>query len=153
MINLIRTDSSNEDYKTLVLELDKDLAARDGDNAPFFAQYNKSDDIKYTIVAYENGVAVGSGAIKEYEAGVVEIKRMYVPPVHRGKGIASVVLKELEVWAKELGYSKAILETGKKMPEAISVYNKNGYALIPNYGQYSGVEESVCFEKFFDTAY
>ncbi len=148
MINLIRTDSSNEDYRKLVLELDKDLAERDGDDAPFFAQYNKSDDIKYTIVAYDDGIPVGSGAIKEYEDGVVEVKRMYVPPVHRGKGIASVVLKDLEQWAKELGYSKAILETGKKMPEAIRVYNKNGYALIPNYGQYAGVEESVCFEKF-----
>ena len=147
MIDLIRTDSSNEDYRKLVLELDKDLAERDGDDASFFAQYNKSDDIKYTIVAYENGVPVGSGAIKEYKTGVVEVKRMYVPPVHRGKGIASVVLKELEVWANELGYNKAILETGKKMPEAISVYNKNGYALIPNYGQYAGIEESVCFEK------
>lgn len=150
MIDLIRTDSSNEDYRKLVLELDKDLAERDGDDAPFFAQYNKSDDIKYTIVAYENGVAVGSGAIKQYEDGVVEVKRMYVPPVHRGKGIASVVLKELEVWAKELGYNKAILETGKKMPEAISVYKKNSYTLIPNYGQYAGVEESVCFEKVLD---
>lgn len=150
MIDLIRTDSSNEDYRKLVLELDKDLAERDGDDAPFFAQYNKSDDIKYTIVAYEDGVRVGSGAIKHYEDGVVEIKRMYVPPVQRGKGIASVVLKELEVWAKELGYSKAILETGKKMPEAISVYKKNGYVLIPNYGQYAAVEESVCFEKVLD---
>jgi GNAT superfamily N-acetyltransferase len=72
---------------------------------------------------------------------------MYVPPVHRGKGIASVVLKELEVWAKELSYSKAILETGKKMVEAIRVYEKNSYSIIPNYGQYVGVEESVCFEK------
>lgn len=147
MISLIRTDSSNEDYRKLVLELDKDLAARDGDDAPFFAQYNKSDDIKYVIVAYQDNVPVGSGAIKHYEDDVVEVKRMYVPPVHRGKGIATVVLKELEVWAKELNYSKAILETGKKMVEAIRVYEKNGYSLIPNYGQYAGVEESVCFEK------
>lgn len=147
MINLIRTDSSNEDYRKLVLELDKDLAAKDGDAAPFFAQYNKSDDIKYVVVAYEDNVPVGSGAIKHYEDDVVEVKRMYVPPVHRGKGIAPVVLKELERWATELHYKKAILETGKKMVEAIRVYEKNGYSLIPNYGQYAGVEESVCFEK------
>ncbi|HYD22339.1 MAG TPA: GNAT family N-acetyltransferase [Flavipsychrobacter sp.] len=147
MVTLLRTDSTNEDYRKLVSELDKDLAARDGDDAPFFAQYNKSDDIKYVIVAYENGIAVGSGAIKHYEGDTVEIKRMYVPLEHRGKGIASIVLKDLELWAKELNYAKCILETGKKMPEAIRVYEKNGYALIPNYGQYAGVEESVCFEK------
>lgn len=147
MINLVRTNSSNEDYWKLVLELDKDLAARDGDDAPFFAQYNKSDDIKYVIVAYRDNVPVGSGAIKHYEDDVVEVKRMYVPPVYRGKGIAPVVLKELEQWATELNYKKAILETGKKMVEAIRVYEKNGYSLIPNYGQYAGVEESVCFEK------
>lgn len=147
MIKLIRTNASNEDYKRLVTELDKDLAAKDGDDAPFFAQYNKSDDIKYVIVAYQDNVPVGSGAIKHYENDVVEVKRMYVPPVYRGKGIASVVLKELEVWAKELQYNKAILETGKKMPEAISVYKKNDYSIIPNYGPYAGVHESVCFEK------
>lgn len=147
MITLIRTDSSNEDYRKLVSELDKDLAARDGDDAPFFAQYNKSDDIKHVIVVYEDNVPVGSGAIKHYEDSVVEVKRVYVPPVHRGKGIATVVLKELEVWAKELGYNEAILETGKKMVEAIRVYEKNDYSIIPNYGQYVGIEESVCFEK------
>ena len=147
MMILLRTDSSNEDYRKLVSELDKDLAARDGDDAPFFAQYNKSDDIKYCIVAYRDEVPVASGAIKHYEGGVMEVKRMYVPLQHRGKGIASVVLKDLEAWAKELGYTKCILETGKKMPEAIRVYEKNDYALIPNYGQYAGVVESVCFEK------
>jgi GNAT superfamily N-acetyltransferase len=147
MIRLIRTDSSNKDYQQLVAELDKDLAIRDGDDAPFFAQYNKSDDIKYVVVAYQNDIAVGSGAIKHYDGDVVEVKRMYVPPSFRGTGIAPAVLKELEQWARELGFSKCILETGKKMPEAIGLYKKSGYTLIPNYGQYAGVEESVCFEK------
>ena len=72
---------------------------------------------------------------------------MYVPPALRGKGIASAVLAELEKWAKELNYKKCILETGKKQPEAIALYNKNGYCIIPNYGQYENVENSVCFEK------
>ena len=150
MVDLLRTDSSNEDYIKLALALDKDLAVRDGDDAPFFAQYNKSDDIKYVVVAYDNGVAVGCGAIKHYEGDVVEVKRMYVPPSLRGKGIAVAVLAEVEKWAKELNYNKAILETGKKMPEAIGLYNKSGYTIIPNYGPYVGVHESVCFEKVLD---
>jgi len=147
MINLLRTDSSNEDYIKLASALDKDLAIRDGADHAFFAQYNKSDSIKHCLLAYEDNVPVACGAIKHYEVDVVEVKRMYVPPVHRGEGIATIVLKELELWAKELGYSKCILETGKKMPEAISVYKKNSYVIIPNYGQYEGVEASVCFEK------
>jgi GNAT superfamily N-acetyltransferase len=90
---------------------------------------------------------VGCGAIKEYAPNTMEIKRMYTLPESRGKGIASKVLTELEIWAAELSYEKCILETGKKQPEAIGLYKKNGYKLIPNYGQYAEIENSVCFEK------
>lgn len=150
MIRILRTDAHSKDYRRLVTELDKDLAMRDGADHGFFAQYNSSDDIKHVVVAYLDGHAVGCGAIKAYEANVAEVKRMYVPPIHRGKGIASLVLQELELWAMELGYMKCILETGKKMPEAIRVYEKNNYARIPNYGQYAGVDASVCFEKVLE---
>ncbi len=71
-------------------------------------------------------------------------------PGSRGKGIASKILAELEIWATELFYEKCILETGKKQPEAIALYKKNGYNIIPNYGQYAGVENSLCFEKEID---
>ncbi len=56
-------------------------------------------------------------------------------------------LAELEKWAAELGYNKCVLETGKKQPEAIALYKRSGYKIIPNYGQYIGIENSVCFEK------
>jgi putative acetyltransferase len=72
---------------------------------------------------------------------------MYTLPGNREKGIATKVLIELEKWANELGYNKCILETGKKQPEAIALYKKNRYKLIPNFGQYAEVENSVCFEK------
>lgn len=147
MYNIKRTDSDDSDFRKLVTALDKDLAIRDGDDHAFFAQFNKIAAIKHVVVAYENDVAVGCGAIKEYEAGVMEVKRMFVPLEKRGKGIASIVLDELEEWAKELGYKKCILETGKKQPEAIRLYEKNNYHLIKNYGQYANVESSVCFEK------
>jgi GNAT superfamily N-acetyltransferase len=99
------------------------------------------------VVAYENGRPVSCGAMKEFGPGTMEIKRMYTAPESRGKGIASIVLAELEAWAGELGYEKCVLETGKRQPEAIALYQKNGYKLIPNYGQYAGVENSLCFEK------
>jgi GNAT superfamily N-acetyltransferase len=72
---------------------------------------------------------------------------MYTNPEKRKLGLASQMLHELELWAKESGYGKCVLETGKKQPEAIALYEKNGYRMIPNYGQYIGVENSVCFEK------
>jgi putative acetyltransferase len=147
MYKIKRTDSDDSDFQKLVTELDKDLAIRDGEDHAFFAQFNKIAAIKHVVVAYEEGAAVGCGAIKEYEKNVMEVKRMFVPLEKRGKGIASIVLGELENWAKELGYQKCILETGKKQPEAIRLYQKNNYTTIKNYGQYADVVSSVCFEK------
>jgi putative acetyltransferase len=147
MVSLTRTTSDNKDFISLVKLLDAELAERDGKDHPFYAQFNKIDDIKYTVVAYENEKPVSCGAIKEYNPNTMEIKRMYTLPEFRGKGIATKVLIELEKWANELGYEKCILETGEKQPEAIALYKKNGYKLIPNFGQYAEVENSVCFEK------
>jgi putative acetyltransferase len=147
MIRLIRTDSNNKDFRELVRELDIDLKARDGEEHSFYAPFNKIETIKYVVVAYENDTPVGSGAIKEYADKIMEIKRMYVPLEKRGKGIASLVLAELEKWSKELGIEQCILETGKKQPEAIRLYKKNNYHIMPNFGQYEHVENSVCFEK------
>ena len=118
-----------------------------GEDHAFYAQYNKIDLIKHVVVAYLDENPVGCGAIKEYSDGVTEVKRMFTNPDLRGKGIASTVLKELEKWAAELSYSLCILETGIKQPEAIALYTKNSYHRIPNYGQYEGVLDSVCFEK------
>ncbi len=146
-IKLTRTTSSHPDFIALVRELDADLAIRDGDDHPFYAQYNKIDAIKYVIVAHENEEAVGCGAIKEFEAGIVEVKRMFTAVTARKKGIASMILSELEKWASELGYHKCILETGINQNEAIGLYPRNGYQLTENYGQYAGVEKSLCFEK------
>jgi putative acetyltransferase len=147
MIQIKRTDSSNFHFQQLVHDLDFELKIRDGEDHAFYAQYNKTDNIKYVVVAFENEEAIGCGAIKEFDAETMEVKRMFVPLKNRGQGIASVVLKELEQWATELGFKKCILETGEKQPEAIRLYTKNGYLIIPNYGQYTGVEASKCFEK------
>lgn len=147
MIRLTRTNSNNKDFQKLVRELDIDLKTRDGEEHSFYSQFNKIDTIKYAVVAYEEGTPVGCGSIKEYADKIMEVKRMFVPLEKRGRGIASLVLQELEKWSKELGIEKCILETGKKQPEAIQLYKKNNYTIIPNFGQYENVENSVCFEK------
>ena len=143
----MRTDSDNPDFIGLVRNLDADLAQRDGADHSFYSQFNKIDKIKYAVVAYEDNIPVGCGAIKEYNPDAMEVKRMYTLPANRGQGVASRILKELEIWATELSYARCLLETGKRQPEAIELYKKNGYRLIPNYGQYAGIENSVCFEK------
>ncbi len=148
MIRIIKTDASQPDFKKLVEFLDADLAERDGEEHSFYDQFNKLHLIKYALVAYEKDIPVACGAIKEFEPNVMEVKRMYVTPEKRGKGIATKVLSALENWARDLGYQKCVLETGKRQPEAIALYTKNGYQIIPNYGQYAGIENSVCFEKF-----
>ena len=147
MLKIIRTDSNNSDFQSLVRLLDADLAIRDGDMHGYYAQYNKIDAIKNAVVAYDGETAVGCGAFKPFDDDSVEIKRMYVRPENRGMGIAVEVLKELENWAAELDFKAAVLETGKKQPEAIRLYEKSGYELIPNYGQYIGLENSVCMKK------
>lgn len=147
MITCSRTNAANEDFRQLVKELDKDLSIRDGEDHSFYAPFNTIDSIKHAVVAYDNDQPVGCGAIKEFTPDTMEVKRMYVPLNRRGQGIASVVLNNLEQWAFSLGYHRCILETGKKQPEAVALYLKNGYKIIPNYGQYENVENSVCFGK------
>ncbi len=147
MIRIIRTDSSHSDFRGLVVYLDQELRQRDGEEHVFYAQFNKIDKIRHVVVAYQGDSPVGCGALKEYAPEVAEIKRMFVPEAYRRQGIARRVLRELERWAKELGFTTCILETGKKQPEAIDLYQSMAYEAIPNYGQYSGVENSVCMKK------
>ena len=147
-MEIVRTTSENEDFRSLVNRLDRELAIRDGDDHAFYSQFNKLDTIKHAVVAYIDKEAVGCGAIRPFDDASVEVKRMFVPTEHRGRGIAKDILKELESWAVELSFKRCILETGLKQPEAIALYTKSGYNSIPNYGQYQGMYNSVCFEKF-----
>ncbi|GGB87361.1 GNAT family N-acetyltransferase [Dyadobacter sediminis] len=147
MIILKRTDSDNPDFISLVKLLDAYLAVTDGDDHSFYSQYNKVDKIRHVVLAYENEKPVGCGAIKVFEDEAMEVKRMYVSPECRNKGIAGKILSELESWAGEMSFKRCVLETGKRQPDAIALYKKCGYRQIPNYGQYINVENSICFEK------
>ena len=142
-----RTTSDNIDFQSLVLLLDDVLRNRDGEDHDFYAQHNTLDKINHVVVCYQENVAIGCGAFKKFDSNTVEIKRMFVRPDYRGKGMASLILKELEIWASEIHYSNCVLETGANNPEAIALYQKNGYKIIPNYGQYENIETSVCLKK------
>lgn len=145
--HLIRTDSSHAEFKQLVKQLDASLAITDGGEHAFYDQFNKTDQIRHVVIAFLDDEAVGCGAIKEFSPAAMEVKRMFVVPKNRDKGIALSVLSELEKWAEELGYTKCILETGFRQVEAIALYTRAGYTPTSNYGQYVGVENSRCLEK------
>ena len=139
MQTLTRTTSENPDFQTLIIELDRLLKITDGDDHDFYSQYNETENIKNVLIFYDNQKPVGCGAFKAYDVNTAEIKRMYVLPEYRGKGIAPKILNELEVWSKELNYKKCILETGIKLQSAIALYLKSGYKITDNYGQYEDV--------------
>ncbi|TXD52808.1 MULTISPECIES: GNAT family N-acetyltransferase [unclassified Polaribacter] len=162
-MNIIRTNSKNKDFIKLVKQLDAYLKITDGDEHEFYNQFNTIAILKEVVVLYEGENAVGCGAIKKFDADLLkiksahassvkvknaaEIKRMFVLSEKRGVGIAQKILIELEVWAKELGYKKCVLETGIRQVEAVKFYKKCDYKIIPNYGQYKNMENSICFEK------
>lgn len=147
MITVKRSNPENTDFIQLVRLLDADLAERDGEDHNFYAQFNKPESLTNVVVAYQDGIPAGCGAMKPFNTGVMEIKRMFVRPDNRRKGIAAMLLGELEKWAKECSGNRCVLETGLRQPEAIRLYTHNGYQIIPNYGSYEGIENSCCFGK------
>ena len=130
MISYIQTNSENTDFQNLVKELDADLKIRDGDDHVFYTQLNKTDNIKHVIVAYDENEPIGCGAIRNYSEDTMEVKRMFVSVTKRGQGIASSILAALESWCRELHFKKCILETGIHQPEALRLYEKNGYKTL-----------------------
>ena len=98
-------------------------------------------------VARSGPRAVGMGAIVEAGDGAAELKRMFVHPDARGRGLAGSILSTLENYARMREVSLVRLETGPRQPEAIALYEKHGYAHIPNFGPYVGDQFSVCMEK------
>ena len=147
MIRLIRTNSVNKDFIRLIKDLDAYLAVSDGEEHSFYAQFNKLDLIKHVVLASYNEIIIACGAIKQYDQKTMEIKRMFTSSDYRGKGVAGLILIELQNWTNEMGFENCILETGKRQIEAIRLYKKSGYEVITNYGQYAGMEDSICFMK------
>ena len=147
MIKIRRTDSDDSVFAMFVRELDIELTNRDREAHVYCAPFNKTDSIKYVVIACWEDEPAGCAAIREYSSGIMEIKRMFVLECVRRKGVALAILKELENWAVELGAEKCILETGERLPEAILLYEKKGYYRIDNYGQYKYIERSICYEK------
>ena len=99
------------------------------------------------LVAFEDGEPVGCGGVGRLAATVGELRRMYVLPAHRGKGLGRALLVALEDAARDLGYTAMRLETGNEAPEALGLYTSSGYQPVPCWGPFATDPKSRCFEK------
>ena len=145
-IHIRSVENDNDDLITLVYALTGEMHKRYG----IIQKESKRDrvlpDITYAVVAYRDGEPVASGALME-RSDTVEIKHIYVSGAYRRMGIAVQVVAALEQWARDKGCVSAILETGDKQPEAIGLYRKMGYTVIPNFEPYVGMDDSICMKK------
>ena len=147
MIILERTTSDSSQFKILTDKLDHELKLIYGSSQDEFDQYNIMSQLDTVVIAYINETPVGCGCFKKFDTATAELKRMFVGAPYRGQGIGTAVLTELENWAKEIRYSFIVLETGTVQPDAINLYQKHGYHIIPNFDPYIGNELSICFKK------
>jgi len=101
----------------------------------------------FLVLRDDAGRAVGCGGIARFDESRGEVKRMYVVPEARGRGLGRMLLERLEAQARSLGYTSVVLETGDRQPEALGLYEASGYERIPCYPPYDTRELSLCFEK------
>lgn len=146
-ITIKRTEASDPDFPFLVAQLTLELRELYGDFRVVYDKYNQISHLDTVVIACANDVPVGCGCFKEIDSKTVEIKRVYVKPSERKYGIGAAVMDELEVWAKEDGYSRVITETADKLDESLRFLKNRGYHIIPGYGPYAGMKTSVCFAK------
>ncbi len=140
-------DPIGETAQRLIGDLCAEMSARYGAPPSPFSLGESPVARSVFLVARLNGEAVGCGGLRPWDDSVAEIKRMYVAPVGRRRGVARRMLAELERNARQLGYGRIRLETGVLQPEAQALYESVGFQRIPAFAPYVGNPSSVCFEK------
>jgi len=143
------TDGKNEEFVYLCGKLDENLDEIVGGRfqRQQYVKYNTLEKIQDVIVVYDKERPIGCGAFRFYDERTAEIKRLYLLPEYRGRGIAGELLKRLEANAKNKGFSTVVLETGEPLTEAMALYKRAGYQVVPNYGAYADMPDSVCMSK------
>ncbi len=137
----------------LICALNAELTARypeEGANHFHLEAREVSEGQGAFFIAYLHHEPVGCGAVRRIEPDVAEIKRMYVVPRVRGRGVGGRILNALEAEARRLGVRRLVLETGPRQPEAIALYARSGFTEIPLFGDYLNSphpELSVCLAK------
>lgn len=148
MFAIMRTTASDPRLVSLIAALDADLRGRYGEAQADYAPMNLiADGSPFVIALDPDGAPVGCGTFRPYDATSVEVKRMFVAPTARRRGLAAQILEAVEVWAREEGFATAILETGVRQHEAIALYHRQGYADTAPFGNYVGMPLSLCMRK------
>ena len=143
MLSISAEPLDSEAARTLIAELDEHL------NALYPPEDNFLDlpTADLFLVARDDGEPVGCGAVRFLDADTAEVKRMYTVAQVRGRGVAWRILQELEAFARARGATRLVLETGPDQPEAITLYERSGFAVVPCWGEYASGNNSVCYEK------
>ncbi len=144
-----QTDGEDTDFAMLCGKLDENLDELVGTKfqRQQYVQYNQRDSIHDVLVVYRDGEPVACGSFKHYDEDHAELKRVYVDKGCRGMGLGYEIVRRIEAMAKKKGYSRCILETGAPLKAACHMYEKLGYKVIPNYGQYADMPASICMER------
>ena len=145
-MKIIESNTADPLFLQLEKLLDEELHREFPGEMGQYTRHNKFNTPIKTILIFEKDIPIACGAIKEL-GDHIEIKRMFVHPSQRGKGISKLMISELKKLGKKLGYEYAILETGIKLNKAVSLYQSSGYQSIPNYGPYTHLESSICMKK------
>jgi GNAT superfamily N-acetyltransferase len=138
------------DARRLIAALDAHLASRYAPDQMFGPNLNQEQvkpGLGTFLVARADGRAIGCGALRRRDTTTSEVKRMYVEPEQRGRGVARAILAHLEAAARELGTHRLVLETGIYQAEAIGLYRRAGFRPIDCFGEYADSPTSACFEK------
>ena len=138
------------DARRLVAALDAHLASRyspDQMFGPHLKAEMVAPGVGTFVIARAEGLAIGCGALRRRDATTVEVKRMYVEPSMRGRGVAREILEHLETTARAMSAQRLVLETGIFQDEAIGLYESAGFRLIDCFDEYAGTPTSACFEK------
>ena len=148
VVTLHEVESNNTDLLYLISKLDQYLYERYPSDEVYVIDFSDPDISKTIfVVAYDNEMPIGCGAIRPLDEVTVELKRFFVEPDYRKQGIAGMILNYLHEKAYSLAFSTIRLETGAQQPEAISFYKKHGYVEIEKFGEYVDCGSSLCFEK------
>lgn len=144
---IVRCTTGTPQFQELVRGLDADLQGRYGEVQTLYSPHNKVAEIETAVLALEDGRAVGCGCFKLHAPETIELKRMYVTPEARGRRIAAQIVGALEAWARELGHTTAVLETGNLQHEAVALYTRCGYERTPCFPPYDELPASICMKK------
>src|SRR6476660_3397890 len=135
------------DARRLVAALDAHLASRYAPEqrfGPHLKAEHVAPGLGTFVIARADGQAVGCGALRRRDGSTVEVKRMYVEPAMRGRGVAREILDHLETEARSMGAERLVLETGIYQDEAIGLYRAAGFRAVDCFDEYVGVPTSVC---------